>query len=208
MSPSDTSIHSLPSCGKTLPACKGLRIVKTMPCSLRTSSVSEIDSRFSQPHSLWQSAKPAFKVTTAPEDFRDFVTGVAERKNAVMVGLCQSRTVSRKEVWLSTISVKDRLIGFRSSSFQPSQQGRTKIETDPLVVIDRSFRLTVEDPCSSVGSVGFSVDLLVPVVKGMSSLLCFDFTGPGILPRRLIEMTVNTEKPPLPTSSLSSVQHP
>jgi len=74
--------------------------------------------------------------------------------------------------------------------FEPTQKRRPEVEADVRVVIDRAIGQFDE----RVGFVAFQVNPLVPVVKRRGARLPFDDPGPGILTRRLIEVTVNDER--------------
>ena len=53
--------------------------------------------------------------------------------------------------------------------------------------------LAVQDARGGVGGVALGGDPLVPVVVGVSGILDFHRFQPGILPRWLVEMTVDTD---------------
>ena len=46
----------------------------------------------------------------------------------------------------------------------------------------------------SIGPIAFQGDPLIPVMEGMGALLSFNDLDPGVLPGRLVEMTVNGYK--------------
>jgi hypothetical protein len=82
---------------------------------------------------------------------------------------------------------QDAVICFGVVRLQPRQQGGPKIETYVLVIVD----FCRAKAGKTVGTVAFGVNSLVPIVKWRGARLRFDFTGPGILAWRLIEMSVN-----------------
>ena len=49
----------------------------------------------------------------------------------------------------------------------------------------------IDDPGTGIWPVAFKSNPLIPVVKGMGALLGLNDFEPGVLPGRLIEMTVN-----------------
>jgi hypothetical protein len=94
------------------------------------------------------------------------------------------------------VCLKDLLINGREFLLKPGEEGGAKIEADGGVVIKdiQDLPFAVNDPGISIRPIAFESDPFVPVVKGMSALLGLDDFKPGVLPRRLIEMTMNGNK--------------
>jgi hypothetical protein len=94
------------------------------------------------------------------------------------------------------VCFKDLLINRGKVLFQPREERGTKIEADGGIIVDdiQDLPFPIEDPGISIRPITFKADTFVPVVKRMSALLGLDDFKPGVLPRRLIEMTVNRNK--------------
>ncbi len=82
-------------------------------------------------------------------------------------------------------------VRFRVMLGQPGQQGRTKIKTNPRVVIDEFFFSLGDNSHSGIREVTLRVDALVPIVKRLRAGFGFDCAGPRIFPRWLVKMAVN-----------------
>jgi hypothetical protein len=76
----------------------------------------------------------------------------------------------------------------------PRKQGGTEVKTDLLVVVQDANNpaFIVQDAGGGVRGITFRSDALVPVVIGVSRVLEFDRLQPGIFPRRLVKMAMNT----------------
>jgi hypothetical protein len=77
----------------------------------------------------------------------------------------------------------------------PGEKGGAEIETDPGVIVDQVdhplFR--IEDAGRGIACITFRMDLLIPVVIRVGGVLKFHPFQPGVLPRGLIKVAMNTD---------------
>ena len=78
---------------------------------------------------------------------------------------------------------------------EPAQQRRPHVEGEVFVVVHHRHDVVrvVGDAAEGIGPVALVVDPRVPVVEWSRALLARNAPGPGVLPRRLIEMAVENE---------------
>src|SRR4029079_10126604 len=78
---------------------------------------------------------------------------------------------------------------------QPARQRRAEVERHAIVVVDDRLDVAgaVVDAGERVGAVALGVNARVPVVNGHGRRVARHAIGPGILPRRLIEVAVEAE---------------
>ncbi len=90
---------------------------------------------------------------------------------------------------------KDRAVDLRLFSFQPAQQTRSEIKTDPGIIIDNIYDPLplIQNASRCIRSIAFFGDSLIPVVKWRGRLLALNFFQPGILTGGLIKMAVNAD---------------
>jgi hypothetical protein len=91
------------------------------------------------------------------------------------------------------IGCEDALVRLGVGLREPGEKRGPDIERDPLVVVDDSFALGRLEVRQKVGPIGLGVHALVPVVERSGARLSLDATRPGILARRLIEVTVDDD---------------
>jgi hypothetical protein len=110
----------------------------------------------------------------------------------MIINLCDGISVTKSSQTFP-VCLKDLLIDRRRILLQPGEKGGAKIEADGRIIIEdiQDLLLSVNDPGISIRPIAFKADPFVPVVKRMSALLGLDDFKPRVLPRRLIEMTMN-----------------
>jgi hypothetical protein len=110
-----------------------------------------------------------------------------------VVGLSDSRTVTREPCLAGLIGLENGPIDSRRLYLQPGKQGRTEIETDFLVIVQdpNDPLLSIEDAGRCVWRIAFSCDTLVPIMIGVSRILDFNRLKPRIFSRRLVKVTMN-----------------
>ena len=74
---------------------------------------------------------------------------------------------------------------------QPGKKRWSKIKTDLRVVIYDLLFTGDNDPRLAIRLVTLGVDAFVPIVKRQRARFRIDYSGPGILAWRLIEVSVN-----------------
>lgn len=81
-------------------------------------------------------------------------------------------------------------------TLEPTQQCRSKVEADAFVVVNQRGLggVPIRDRHGRVGSVTFSVNTLVPVMKRRRARLLFHDSRPGIFARGLVKVSVNDER--------------
>ena len=91
-----------------------------------------------------------------------------------------------KPVDAPQVSLDDALVGIHipvfGLSFQPAKKGRAEVKTHHIEIAQ-----------NSIGFITLGCDLFVEIGIGLSSQLTRDFPSPGILPRRLVEVTMKYE---------------
>ena len=152
--------------------------------------------RLRQPHPLGQRAVVALVVGDAPANLRDAVAAVGQRQDDVVVNLRHGRTVALEALPAAPFAVQDHAIGALRVLHQPAQQRRPEVETDARVIVHnaRDLVLAVHDARRPIGGIALRADALVPVVVGRGRILRLHCLQPGILPRRLVKVTVNADK--------------
>ena len=155
----------------------------------------QVHGGFGQPHAFGLALKAMLEVCNAPKDLGAPVACVGERHDHVIIGLRQRRAMSGKVFPAFAVRLQNRQVDVRCFGFQPREQGGAEIETDLGVVVHQPFdpALGVEDARHGIGRIALGGDALVPVVVGVGGILQLDGFEPGILPRRLIEMTMNAD---------------
>jgi hypothetical protein len=91
------------------------------------------------------------------------------------------------------ISLDDLLIERRKFQLQPTDEGRTEIETEGGVIVDevQNLSFTIDDSGIGIWPITFEGNPFIPVVEGIGTLLGLNHFKPGIFSRRLIEMAMN-----------------
>ena len=103
--------------------------------------------------------------------------------------------MTRKSLAAFFIGGEDTPIDVRRVGLQPGEERRSEVEADSRVIVDdaRDASVSVEYSGSRIRRITLHGDALVPIVKGIGRILYFDKFQPGILPRRLIKMTMNAD---------------
>ena len=153
----------------------------------------QIDGGFGEPHALRETAETALEIADAPDDLGGAIAAVGQGQNHVVVDLGQSRAMAGKTKPAFAIGGQDGGVGLGIGTFQPGQERGAEIEAYAREIIDNTGDsiVTVEDAGCGIGSVALRRDPFVPVVVRIGRVLDLDGFQPGILPRRLIKMTVN-----------------
>src|SRR5262249_41319498 len=107
------------------------------------------------------------------------------------------RPVAGKPAPALPIGLEDRSVDTGSVQLEPGEKRRPEIEAHPPVVARQLADSASADlpPGRRVGRVAFGSDPRVPVSKRSGGGLRLDDPRPGVLARRLIEVTVDAEKP-------------
>ena len=155
----------------------------------------EIDRGFRQPHAFRLAAEARFEIANAPEHLRVLIVPVAQRKNRMIVALRDGASMPGKSLPAFFVGVENGLIGFRLFCCHPRKQRRTEIETDLRVVVRDllDIAVAIQNSRHPIWRVTFGRDALVPVVERICGVLQLDELEPGVLPGRLIKMSVNTD---------------
>src|SRR5678815_5729022 len=120
------------------------------------------------------------KVFQPPDDLRQSIAFVAERKDRMSVSLRDGVAVTTARHSTLVISVQDLLISVAMMSLEPGEQRRSEVEADERIV-DDIWRVTL------------GVNALVPIVKRRGAGLHIDFAGPWVLAWWLIKVAVDDE---------------
>ena len=113
----------------------------------------------------------------------------------MMVGVRDGRTVPVEPFAPFAVGGEDRAIDVRCFLLQPAKQGWTEIEADPRIVVDDAddAATRVEDAGPGIRPVAFGGDPLVPVVVRIRRVLELHDLEPRVLPRWLVEVSVDTD---------------
>jgi hypothetical protein len=113
----------------------------------------------------------------------------------VVIDLSQGIAVTLVTVSTGQVRKYNLVIDPGMGLFQPGEQGRAKVETHVLIVVEQFFNksLLVVQASASIGSIAFPCDALIPIVIRLGRSLVFNEFQPGILTRRLIEVAVDTK---------------
>jgi hypothetical protein len=78
--------------------------------------------------------------------------------------------------------------------FDPGQKRGTKIEIDLRVVVDdiHNPSIRIEDTRGGVGGIAFCSDSFIPIMVGIGGILELHRLKPGVLPRGLVKMPMDT----------------
>ena len=155
----------------------------------------EIDSSLGEPHAFRVATEALLEIANAPAHLGDFVATARERHDQMIVNLRQRRAVSTEALARLTVSVENRGVGLGGLRLHPREQRRPKVEAHPGVVVDdvNDAACFIEDAGRCVGRVALSRHPLVPIMVRVGRFLLLEVLEPGVLPRRLVEMTVNAE---------------
>src|SRR6266545_3735707 len=133
------------------------------------------------------------KISHAPANLRAQVALIAQGQNRVSVCLRDGVAVASALQQTFTVSFNQALISVSMMPLKPGQQRRSEIKTYVRVVIEESlaavFRLAHAD--KSIGAVALEMNALIPVMERRGAWFRINNSRPGILARRLIEMTVD-----------------
>ena len=148
-----------------------------------------------EPEALRRPPEAVREVLDPPAHLRFLVPGVGQGKDDVVVPLRQGGAVSGEPLAAFPVAFEDGVVHRGGFLLHPGQQRRAEVEADAGVVVDDLLDPSVPGvgPGKGVGRVTFRGDPLVPVVVGICGVLQFDRLQPGVLPRRLVEMTVDTD---------------
>lgn len=139
--------------------------------------------RLRQPHALGVAAEAVAEVGDAPPDLGAQVPLVAQREDGVPVGLGDGPTGP-------AVGVEDPLVHVGAVGLEPRQQRGAQVERE---VLEQVHLGAVGPGQRGDRVVALGGDPLVPVVEGRRPRLLGDHAGPGVLPRRLVEVTVEDE---------------
>jgi hypothetical protein len=113
----------------------------------------------------------------------------------MVVSLCHGITAAEPSDSFP-IGFDDFLVKRRVFQLEPTDQGRTEIETEGGIIVDEieDLSFTIDDTGVGIWPITLEGDPFVPVMERMSALLGLDGFKPWILPRRLVEVAVNGYK--------------
>ena len=154
-----------------------------------------VDGALGEPHRLGLAGEATDEVRLPPPDLRGAVARVAEGKDRVVVGLGDRVPVPPPPQGREPVRLDDPGEGRRVPAGHPGRERRADVEAELLVVVDDPLEAppAVQDPGQGVRPVALGVDPLVPVVPGGGARLAVDVAGPGVLSRRLVEVTVDDQ---------------
>ncbi len=123
------------------------------------------------------------------------VACIGEGKDHVVVGLRDGGAVALEAVAREPVGVEDGGIDLRLTLLEPGEERRPEVEGDRSVVVDDlgDEVAGVEDARGGIRPVALGGDPLVPVVIRMRRILRLHGLQPGVLARRLVEVTVNAD---------------
>ncbi len=149
-----------------------------------------------KPHALRHGAVMAFVVGNAPANLGDAIALAGQRHDDVVVDLRHRRAVAAVVPAAAPFAVENHPVGARRIFLEPAQERGAEVEADARVVVHdaRDLVLDVLHARRSVGGIALGADAFVPVVIRSSRVLRLHRLQPGILPRRLIEMSMNTDE--------------
>jgi hypothetical protein len=132
------------------------------------------------------------KVGHSPENLCFLIPVDSQGQDDVVINLRDGIPVA-EPFQAELVCFKDLPIDRRKFYLQPGEERGTKIETHGGVVIDeiKDLAFPVKGPGIGIGPVALEGNPLIPVVKGMGAFLRLNDFKPGVLPGRLIEMTVD-----------------
>src|SRR5579859_3398072 len=135
------------------------------------------------------------EVTDAPQHLSPLIAAVGQRHDHVIVSLGNSRAVPAEALATCAIGFQNGAIGFRLLRLHPGEQRRAEVEADVGVIIDDALDISlgIQNARSRIGSVTLGGNALVPVVERISGILDLNRLQPGVLARRLIEMSMYTD---------------
>jgi hypothetical protein len=155
-----------------------------------------VAGRLGQPERLGLAAEAAAEVGHAPAHLRAAVALVAEGEDGVVVALRDGVAVAAARGRALAVGGEDARVGLRVAAFEPREQRRAEVEAEVRVVVDDALdaAVGVDDAGVAVRAVALGVDALVPVVEGTRARLALDEARPGVLARRLVEVTVYDQR--------------
>ncbi len=154
-----------------------------------------VDRRLRQPHRLRFASEAMLEVAHAPAHLRALVALVRQRQDDVVVRLRDRAAVSRVPLRRHAIRFQDGRVRIRRRRFEPAQQRRAEVEADRRVVVDdaEDALLRVQDAGGRVRLIALGRDARVPVVIRERGVLRLHRLQPRVLPRRLVEVAVDTD---------------
>ncbi len=179
-------------------SAKAFGLVRTEDCKPDTVAdenfeALHIDRRFRQPHPFRPASEVMLEIAYSPRYLCVFVPAVGQRHNNMVIGLSYGRAVPAECFDAFFVRFYYALINLRLVPGQPGQQSRPEIETHLRIIAYDVYNLVlvIEYPRRGVLPVTFLRYLLVPVMIRIGRILQLHVLQPGILPRRLIKMSVN-----------------
>src|SRR6266850_1629462 len=154
----------------------------------------QIRSRFRKPHAFREPAEAKLEVADTPCHLRLFVTAIGQGHDDVVIRLSESRAMAGEALLAGTVGLEKGGVHPRGLRLHPGKQRGTEVKADFFVVVQDANNpaFVVQDAGGGVGSITFRRNALVPVVIGVGGVLEFDRFQPGIFPRRLVKMAMNT----------------
>jgi hypothetical protein len=127
---------------------------------------------------------------------RDAIALIGQRQNDVVVDLRHGRAVAVEGFAAAALAVQDHAIGARRVLLEPAEQRGPEVEAHARVVVHDPGNqvLVVHNARRAVGGVALRADALVPVVVGSGGVLSLHRFQPGVLARRLVEVTMNADE--------------
>ena len=96
----------------------------------------KIDPRFGEPHPFRCSPEPVLEVADPPSHLARFLLARGERKDGVVVRLCDGGAVSSEPPSALAVRFENGLVDRRPLLLQPGQECRAEIEAHAAVVIN------------------------------------------------------------------------
>ena len=154
-----------------------------------------VDRHLGQPHPLRRAPEAVLEVSPPPPDLRAHVARRRERQDRVPVGRRPRIAVTGARL-ARHVGPPEGGEHLGRMRLEPGEQRRTEVEARPLVAVDQVTEppRAVEHPRLGVRRVALARDARVPVAVRRGRRLGADHAQPRVLARRLVEVTVQTER--------------
>jgi hypothetical protein len=154
-----------------------------------------VDRRLGQPEAFRLSPEARAEIFDAPAHLGDLVAAGGQRHDHVVEDL-RARVAVAARGDAGAVGFEDLRVHVRAVPLEPREQRRPDVERDLLEVVDdvEDAVLFVDAPGRGVRRVALGAHPLVPVVMRSRRVLDLDRFEPGILARRLVEVTVDDDR--------------
>ena len=156
-----------------------------------------VHRRLGEPAPLGVAPEAPPEIGESPAQFDDLVAPRGEGQDHMVVRGGDGVAVAAKPDGAGRVGGENGAIRGRRRALHPLQQGRADVEAQRLIHIHhvRDAPIGRQQPRGRHGGVALALDALVPVVRGGGIGLALHDLEPGILARRLVEMSVHHHRP-------------